>query len=155
MIILHLYSDPCFGQPTMDDAAATGMKCSKCIVGTKAREYICSDCTSGGDNTDKPFTCRRCDIGASSAQPFLCRRCINSNTNADINSCDGLTTTTAPGTEREQRLAELRRLLIETRDLTADRADRWINIRMKKKGDRSLQFINRLISDVEDSDEED
>ena len=85
MIILHLYSDPCFCQPTMDDAA-TGMKCSKCIVGTKARESICSDCTRGGDNADKPFTCRSCDIGASSAQPFLCRRCINSNTNADINS---------------------------------------------------------------------
>ena len=62
MIILHLYSDPCFGQPTMDDAA-TGMKCSKCIVGTKARESICSDCTRGGDNADKPFTCRKCDIG--------------------------------------------------------------------------------------------
>ena len=86
MIILHLYSDPCFGQPTMDDAAATGMKCSKCIVGTKAQESICSDCTRGGGNADKPFTCRKCDIGASSAQPFLCRRCINTNTNADINS---------------------------------------------------------------------
>ena len=73
MIILHLYSDPCFGQPTMDDAAATGMKCSKCIVGTKAQESICSDCTRGEDNADKPFTCRKCDIGASSAQPFLCR----------------------------------------------------------------------------------
>ena len=159
MIILHLYSDPCFCQPTMDDGADAGMRCSKCIVGTKAQEDICSDCTRGGDNADKPFTCRRCEIGASSAQPFLCRRCINTNSNPDINSCDGLTTTTAPSTgdnaSREQRLAELRRLLIETRDLTADRADRWINIRMKKKGDRSLQFINRLISDVEDSDEED
>ena len=145
MIILHLYSDPCFGQPTMDDGAAAGMRCSKCIVGTKAQEDICSDCTRGGDNADKPFTCRRCDIGASSAQPFLCRRCINTNTNADINSwSDGLTTTTAPGTEREQRLAELRRLFIEIRGWTADRADRWIEKRMRNNG--GLQFINRLIS---------
>ena len=143
MIILHLYSDPCFCQPTMDDAA-TGMKCSKCIVGTKARESICSDCTRGGDNADKPFTCRRCDIGASSAQPFLCRRCINTNSNPDINSCDGLTTTTAPGTEREQRLAELKRVIVDRGFLTADRADRWIEIRMKKNN--SLQYINDLIS---------
>ena len=71
MIILHLYSDPCFGQNSMgDDAArprtrmsATGMKCTKCIVGNKARESICSDCTRGGDNAEKPFTCRKCDIG--------------------------------------------------------------------------------------------
>ena len=144
IIILHLYSDPCFGQPTMDDGADAGMKCSKCIVGTKARESICSDCTRGGDNADKPFTCRRCDIGASSAQPFLCRRCINTNTNADINSCDGLTTTTAPGTEREQRLAELKRVIVDRGFLTADRADRWIEIRMKKNN--SLQYINDLIS---------
>ena len=144
MIILHLYSDPCFGQPTMDDGATAGMRCSKCIVGTKAQEDICSDCTRGGDNADKPFTCRRCDIGASSAQPFLCRRCINTNTNADINSCDGLTTTTAPGTEREQRLAELKRVIVDRGFLTADRADRWIEKRMRNNG--SLQFINRLIS---------
>ena len=148
MIILHLYSDPCFGQPTMDDGAAAGMRCSKCIVGTKARESICSDCTRGGDNADKPFTCRRCDIGASSAQPFLCRRCINTNTNADINSCDGLTTTTASSTgdnaSREQRLAEIRRLLIEIQGQTADRADRFIGKRMRKNC--SLKFINRLIS---------
>ena len=153
MIILHLYSDPCFGQPTMDDAA-TGMKCSKCIVGTKARESICSDCTRGGGNADKPFTCGRCDIGASSAQPFLCKRCINTNTNADINSwSDGLTTTTASSTgdnaSREQRLAELRRLLIERRGMPACRAEGWIEHRMKKNRDRSLQFINILISQAE------
>ena len=113
MIILHLYSDPCFGQNSMgDDAArprsATGMKCTKCIFGTKARESICSDCTRDGD---KPFTCRRCNIGPTSAQPFLCRRCIN--TNPDINSCDGLETTLDNNASRERRLAELRRLFIE------------------------------------------
>ena len=154
MIILHLYSDPCFGQPTMDDGAATGMKCSKCIVGTKAQESICSDCTRGEDNADKTFTCRKCDIGASSAQPFLCRGCINTNTNADINSwSDGLTTTTASSTgdnaSREQRLAELRRLLIERRGMPACRAEGWIEHRMKKNRDRSLQFINTLISQAE------
>ena len=34
MIILHLYSDHCFGQHSMNYDA--GMKCTKCIVGTKA-----------------------------------------------------------------------------------------------------------------------
>ena len=148
MIILHLYSDPCFGQPTMDDADA-GMRCSKCIVGTKAREYICSDCTRGGDNADKPFTCRRCDIGASSAQPFLCRRCINTNTNADINSwSDGLTTTTAPSTgdnaSREQRLAELRRTLNCRRGYSADFIDEVIE---KKYSDGNIQRINARIQE--------
>ena len=113
MIILHLYSDPCFGQNSMgDDAArprsATGMKCTKCIFGTKARESICSDCTRDGD---KPFTCRRCNIGPTSAQPFLCRRCIN--TNPDINSCDGVGMQIDNNASREQRLAEIRRLLVE------------------------------------------
>ena len=138
MIILHLYSDHCFGQQSMGyDAAGSGMKCTKCIVGTKAPEIICSECTRGRDNADKPFTCRRCNIGVSSAQPFICRRCSNTNTNADINSCDGLTTTTAPSTgdnaSREQRLAALRRFLIETRGWTADRADRWINININEE----------------------
>ena len=93
-------------------------------------------------------------IGASSAQPFLCRHCINTNTNADINSwSDGLTTTTASSTgdnaSREQRLAELRRLLIERRGMPACRAEGWIEHRMKKNRDRSLQFINTLISQAE------
>ena len=113
MIILHLYSDPCFGQNSMgDDAArprsATGMKCTKCIVGTKARESICSDCSR--DGAGKPFTCRRCNIGTT-GQPFLCRRCIN--TNPDINSCDGVATEIGDNASKEQRLAELRRLFIE------------------------------------------
>ena len=110
MLIFNLYSDLCFGQKSMGDedvaasnprtgmgstGGSTGFKCTKCIIGAKARESICSDCST--DNADKPFTCRRCNIGTS-AQPFICRHCTNSN--PDINSscdCDGLTTaTTAP-----------------------------------------------------------
>ena len=66
---------------------------------------------------------------------------------------DGLTTTTASSTgdnaSREQRLAELRRLLIERRGMPACRAEGWIEHRMKKNRDRSLQFINILISQAE------
>ena len=110
MIILNLYSDLCNGQNSMGDendaalnpsrtgmgstGGSTGFKCTKCIIGAKARESICSDCSR--DDADKPITCRRCNIGTS-AQPFICRSCTNSN--PDINSCecDGLTTaTTAP-----------------------------------------------------------
>ena len=78
MITLNLYSDLCNGQNSMgdeDDAAlnprtgmgstggSTGFKCTKCIIGAKARESICSDCSR--DDADKPITCRRCNIGTS------------------------------------------------------------------------------------------
>ena len=120
MVILHLHSDPCFCQSMGDDAAvsprprtgmsATEVKCSKCIVGSKAPESVCSDCTRERDNADKPFTCRRCKVGISPPQPFICRRCFSTNSNLDINSwSDGLTTVPS----REQRLAELRRIIIE------------------------------------------
>ena len=79
--------------------------------GAQSTEIICSECTRGRDNADKPFTCRRCNIGVSSAQPFICRRCIN--TNPDINSCDGVATEIGDNASKEQRLAELRRLFIE------------------------------------------
>ena len=151
MVILHLYSDPYFCQSMGDDAAvslkprtgmrATEVKCSKCIVGSKAPESVCSDCTRERDNADKPFTCRRCKVGISPPQPFICRRCFSTNSNLDINSwSDGQTTVPS----REQRLAELRRLLIEIQGQTADRADRFIGKRMRKNC--SLKFIKRLIS---------
>ena len=97
MIILNLYSDLCFGQNLNgmgSTGESTGFKCTKCVIGAKARESICSDCSR--DDADKPITCRRCNIGTS-AQPFICRSCTNSN--PDINSsceCDGLKTATAP-----------------------------------------------------------
>ena len=147
MIILHLYSDHCFGQHSMGyDAAGSGIKCTKCIVGTKAPEIICSECTRGRDNADKPFTCRRCNIGVSSAQPFICRRCSNTNTNADINSCDGLTTTTTTedSVSREQRLAELRRTLNCRRGYSADFIDEVIE---KKYSDGNIQRINARIQE--------
>ena len=96
MIILNLYSDLCFGQNLNgmgSTGESTGFKCTKCVIGAKARESICSDCSR--DNADKPFTCRRCNIGTS-AQPFLCRSCTNSNPNINSCECDGLTTATAP-----------------------------------------------------------
>ena len=95
MIILNLYSDLCFGQNLNgmgSTGESTGFKCTKCVIGAKARESICSDCSR--DDADKPITCRRCNIGTS-AQPFICRSCTNSN--PDINNsceCDGLTTAT-------------------------------------------------------------
>ena len=42
------------------------------------------------------------------------RRCINTNTNPDINSCDGLTITIEDNVSKEQILAELKRTHIET-----------------------------------------
>ena len=119
------------------------MKCTKCIFGTKARESICSDCTRDGD---KPFMCRRCNIGPTSAQPFICRRCSNTNTNADINSCDGLTTTTTTedSVSREQRLAELRRTLNCRRGYSADFIDEVIE---KKYSDGNIQRINARIQE--------
>ena len=106
MLILNLYSDLCNGQNSMgdeDDAAlnprtgmgstggSTGFKCTKCIIGAKARESICSDCSR--DDSDKPIKCRRCNIGTS-AQPFICRSCTNSNPDISSCDCDGLTTAT-------------------------------------------------------------
>ena len=110
LIILHLCSDPILGQSINEKwingqwtgTHAHGIQCTKCIIGAKAREYICSGCAK--DNANKPFTCRRCK-DETSAEPFICRRCTNSN--PDINSrdcsdsgisscdCDGLKTTTA------------------------------------------------------------
>ena len=141
MIILHLYSDHCFGQHSMNYDA--GMKCTKCIVGTKAPESICSDCTRGRDNADKPFTCRRCNIGVSSAQPFICRRCFSTNSNLDINSwSDGLTTVPS----REQKLAELRRLIIETGG--AHMVDRLV----EAVENSSIESINEAITFFERRD---
>ena len=148
MIILHLYSDHCFGQHSMNYDA--GMKCTKCIVGTKAPESICSDCTRGRDNADKPFTCRRCNIGVSSAQPFICRGCSNTNTSPDINSCDGLTTTTTTedSVSREQRLAVLRRTLNCRRGYSAHFIDEVIEKKYRKGTNTELiQRINARIQE--------
>ena len=153
MVILHLYSDPCFCQSMRDAAAvsprsrtgmsATGVKCSKCIVGSKAPESVCSDCTRERDNADKPFTCRRCKVGISPPQPFICRRCFSTNSNLDINSwSDGLTTVPS----REQRLAELRRLIIETG--RAHMVDRLV----EAVENSSIESINEAITFFESRD---
>ena len=153
MVILHLYSDPCFCQSMRDAAAvsprsrtgmsATGVKCSKCIVGSKAPESVCSECTRERDNADKPFTCRRCKVGISPPQPFICRRCFSTNSNLDINSwSDGLTTVPS----REQRLAELRRLIIENGG--AHMVDRLV----EAVENSSIESINEAITFFESRD---
>ena len=154
MVILHLYSDPCFCQSMDDDAAvsprprtgmsaAIRMKCAKCIIGSKALESVCSECTRERDNADKPFTCRRCKVGISPPQPFICRRCFSTNSNLDINSwSDGLTIVPS----REQKLAELRRLIIETGG--AHMVDRLV----EAVENSSIESINEAITFFERRD---
>ena len=78
LIILHLCSDPILGQSINEKwinkwtgTHNHGSQCTKCIIGAKPREYICSGC--GKDNANKPFTCRRCKDGTP-AQPSLERK---------------------------------------------------------------------------------
>ena len=81
---------------------------------------------------------------------LICRHCSNTNTSPDINSCDGLTTTTTTedSVSREQRLAVLRRTLNCRRGYSAHFIDEVIEKKYRKGTNTELiQRINARIQE--------